>query len=366
MDSNAEISITCHENEVPDFIEAELERLYGNIFSSMRQFRIYGWTGGNTGTYVVRRGEAIVTLLLFERDGRTLRVKNEGIKLPAAEIERFTEYMFARYPQIEVIAFKAIETDIRRCDRPLQRFNHLEDLILPLPATVEAYQASLKQNVRRNIKRYTERLARQYPGHEYRVYEKDELDAQLVRDIIEFNRARMAGKNIASLIDDEEAARIIELVRQAGLVGVIRIDGRLCAGAVSFQSGGNYFLNVLAHDPQYDEFGLGLLCCYQTICACIRRGGGEFHFLWGRYNYKFMLGATQRDLDNILLYRSRPHMLRNAGTAWHALREGCRRQVQIWFKYGEGRLSQQARKLVDRLRSMRRDEGESLTAARAR
>ena len=32
----------CYEHEIPPFVEAELDRLYGARFSSMRHFRIYG------------------------------------------------------------------------------------------------------------------------------------------------------------------------------------------------------------------------------------------------------------------------------------------------------------------------------------
>lgn len=361
--NSSDATIACYENEVPDFVEPELERLYGNIFSSLLQFRVYGWTPGRTSTYVAQRDGEPTAILLFERDERRARVMNEVITLDSAELDRFVNHVFSTCASVSVIEFKAIETAVRRFAFPYQRFNHLEDLALALPATVDAYHASLGKNTRRNIRRHLDRLGRAFPSYCFEVYEKDAMDPQLVREIIEFNRARMADKNIVSIIDEEETRRIIRLVRESGLVGVVKIDGRLCAGAISFQSGSNYFLNVLAHDPRYDDYWLGFLCCYNTICECIARGGKEFHFLWGRYDYKFLLGAVQRDLDNIVIYRNRMQFVRNSDIAWRIAREGYLRRLKVWLKYGDSFLSQRARRLAERLRSLKRSIAE-LPAAR--
>jgi hypothetical protein len=362
----SQAAISCHENEIPTFVEPELERLYGNIFSSLRQFRIYGWTPGRTSTYVVRENGELKTILLFEREGARLRVMNEVIALDSAELERFVQYVFSTFESVSVIAFKAIQTDIRRFPFPYQRFNHIEDMTLTLPPTVDAYHASLGKNTRRNIRRHLDRLGRDFPSYRFEILEKDAVDPQLVRDIIEFNRARMADKNIVSIIDEEETRRIIRLVQECGLVGVVTIDGRLCAGAISFRSGSNYFLNVLAHDPRYDDYWLGFLCCYMTINECIARGGDEFHFLWGRYGYKFLLGAVQRDLDNVIIYRSRAQLLRNADFASRIAYEGNLRRLKVWLKYDDGVLSQHARRLMERLRTFKRSITELSGARRDR
>jgi hypothetical protein len=350
----SQAAISCHENEIPAFVELELERLYGNIFSSLRQFRIYGWAPGRTSTYVVRDNGEPKAILLFEREGPRLRVMNEVITLDSPELERFVRYVFSTFKSVSVIAFKAIQTDIHRFPFPYQRFNHIEDMTLTLPPTVDAYHASLGKNTRRNIRRHLDRLGRNFPSYRFEVYEKDAMDPQLVRDIIEFNRARMADKNIISIIDEDETQRIIRLVQECGLVGVVTIDGRLCAGAISFRSGSNYFLNVLAHDPRYDDYWLGFLCCYMTICECIARGGKEFHFLWGRYDYKFLLGAIQRDLDNVVIYRNRAQLVRNADFASRIAYEGYLRRLKVWLKYGDSVLSQHARRLMEWLRSIKR------------
>ena len=348
-----EINITCYDNEVPSFVEAEMDRLYGNIFSSLLEFRVYGWVAGTTSTYVVARNRQIITLLLFKRDHGRIQVLNETIRISAEDMQRFATFAFGRYPEVQTISFKAIETDGGELGFPHQRFNHLEDITLRLPASTEQYLASLGKNTRRNIKRYTDRLIRTFPNCHFDVYEGSSVRDEDVRAMIQFNHDRMADKNIVSVIDEEETRRIIRLVKGCGLLGIMTIDGQIVAGALSYRAGSNYFLNVLAHAPRYDDYWVGFLCCYRTICECIARGGTEFHFLWGRYDYKFTLGAVRRDLDNVTLYRSWMHVARHAGLALQQARDGYARQVKLWVKYGDTTMSRRARQLMQHLQKAR-------------
>lgn len=348
------VTASCYDNEVPAFVEAEIERLYGNIFSSLLEFRIYGWSGANTGTYVERTNGKITTLIVFERRHGRVRVLNQGIRIGEDELNRFAQHLFSMDESIQLISLKAIETDLRHSPFPIQRFNHLEDLALALPTTTQEYLASLGKNTRRNIKRYMDRLTRRFPSFRFEVRECADVDESDIRSLIAFNRLRMAEKKVVANIDEEETKHIVSLAQACGLVGVARIDGRICAGAVSYRAGDNYFLNLLSHDPAYDDYWVGFLCCYLTMCACISHGAREFHFLWGRYEYKYALGAVQRDLDNVTVYRSWLHVMLNAQTAWAAAREGYLRRAKLWIKYDERPLSRQVRKLVETVFALRR------------
>jgi hypothetical protein len=326
-----DITIACYENDIPSFVEAELDRLYGSIFTSLPHIRIYGGPLGTIHTYVVRRGTKVITLLMFRREKGKVRVINEVIRLDEAAINRFADYIFATYKAVNVIAFKAIQTHVRRPAFPCQVVNALEDIVLSLPASAQEYLASLGKNTRRNIRRYMEKTKRAFPLFSFQAFEKGAVSEQHVRDIISLNRARMAEKNKESPIDAEETSRIISLVRKCGLVGVATIDGRVCAGAISYRAGNNYFLSILAHDPAYDEYWLGILTCYLTVCECIARGGKEFHFLWGRYEYKFTLLAVQRDLDNLVVYRSPAQQLMNGDLVIRTALDAYRRRAHLWL-----------------------------------
>jgi hypothetical protein len=324
-------TISFYENSVPSFMEAELERLYAHIHSSLAQFKVYGDLIDTTSTYVVEKDGKLTHALLFQVRKTEVRVLNEQINIDSKEINRFAAHIFQTYKQVDTIIFHAVKAETAAIAFPHQQFNCTEDIVVTLPKTSELYLASLGKNTRRNVRRYMDRLMRSFPTFRYDFYEKEDIDAAQLRQIIGFNRSRMAGKQKVSTIDDEEEDRIIRLAKVCGLVGVATIDGRVCAGGIGYRAGENYFLNVIAHDPAYDGYWIGILCCYLSICECIARGCKEFHFLWGRYEYKFALGSVQRDLDHLVIYRSHFHLFLNGPKAIRIAFTGYVRMVKFWI-----------------------------------
>jgi hypothetical protein len=350
------VTVACYQNHIPPFIEAEMERLYQNLFSSMLQFRVYGALDGAVNSYVVWKDREVISVFLFVRESGRVQVLNEVIRIGQDDVERFANYLFSAFPDIEVISFRAVRLEIERLSYPSQRFNYSEDIVLELPPSVEAYHNSLGKNTRRNIKRYTERLMRTFPSFSFTLSEGEEVDRRDVREIVRMNHARMAGKHKVSMIDDQETDRIITLVQEKGMVGVARIDGRVVAGTICYRFGENFFLSVIAHDPQYDHYWLGILCCYQTIRACIARGGKEFHFLWGKYEYKFTLLATPRDLDNLDVYRSWAKLATNSDVVLQSTLRGMKRRATIALHdlaHGNSRFSRLVLRALNQLRNMR-------------
>jgi len=296
------------------------------VFSSLTQFRIYNGIDGNTHTYVAQSSRGTEAILLFRMGGRRVQVLNEQIAMEASEINRFVRHVFDTWPEIDVVRFPAILADAAGLDRPHQKYYRTEDIVLTLPPTAEDYLAALGKATRKNLKYHGNRLKRNFPALAFKVWVDGAIPEAGVRDIIELNRARMATKNKASEIDDEEASRLAQLVRQGGLVSAMILDGRVVAGTVCSRVGANYFMHINAHDPAYDDARMGKLCCYMTICDCIQRGGKEFHFMWGRFEYKYLLLGVQRDYDELTIYRSRVRMLLHGASAFRIAYSGYARE----------------------------------------
>jgi hypothetical protein len=344
-------TISVFENEIPAYVECELVRLYGNLYSSILNLRIHEKLH-HVSTYVVQQGADITTLLLFKIEHGRVTVLNEVIHLSEEQIEQFASTIFARLPHAKTIVFTSIITAKLHTNFIVQRINWLEDIVVLLPDSEEKYLTGLGKNTRRNIKRYSNKLHADFPTIEYELREREMVKEDDIRAIIQLNEARMADKKKVPSIKEIDAIRMIQLVRQCGLVCFARIDGNLCAGAISYRVGKNYFLTVLAHHPDYNDYSLGILCCKQIIAECIRQGAQEFHFLWGRYDYKYALGGVQHDLDRIIIYRSAWQVLFNASlvltTAW----KGYRRKIKLWLQdseHDEHTLIQLARRLILRL-----------------
>lgn len=323
-------SVEFYPDEIPAFVEPELIRLYGSIFSSLEHFRIYGGTDG-ISTYVARDSSSVVSIMLYRIEGRKAYVLNEFILLDEQEIMRFTKAIFTAHPALCMVSFNAVELSLAKLPFPSQRFNCSEDIALALPPTPDAYLALLGKATRKNIKHHLSRLKRYHPSLRFETREAGEIDAAEVNDIIALNRMRMAEKQKTSYLDDAESERLLHLAMSCGMVTMMRIGGHICAGAICARVNGNYFSYVTAHDPAYDAYRLGTLCCYLTICEAIARGGREFHLLWGRYQYKYLLAGVQRNLDHLDIYRTRLDYIRHGATvlknAWHARL----RQAKFWL-----------------------------------
>lgn len=342
------IDTSLHLYEIPAFAEDELERLYENIYASMKEWRVTSELRSDVSAYVERKSGIVTALYLFRVCGREARVLNEGIRIESAEAERFSVAVFAACPGVGVITFHAVRCTVHRLRYPCHRYECLEDIVLKLPASGDAYLAKMGSATRSYIKRYLNKARRSLPSFQHDVTFGADIDTQELREVIAFNKLRMEGKGKEQGIDERELQRILALAKECGMLSVVRIDGKIRAGTINFRIGDNYFLEVIAHDPAYNEFRLGTLCCYLTICECIARNGSEYHFLWGPQEYKFRLQGVQEELDHLTIYRSRWHAMLCAGMVMQNLRREWSRKGRSWLRRasegesGAGRLLNQA------------------------
>jgi hypothetical protein len=343
-------NITFYENEIPDFVASEMDRLYENIFSSASKFHIDG-RALNATTYAHRREGRVTTILVFQRYENRVEVINECIELDENDIQRFSNAIFLRYRGVSFITFYAVKATVEKLTFPYQCFTCLEDIVLNLPVSPELYLLSLGKSTRQNISHYSKVIQRHLPSFEFKICASQDLTDVLIRKIIRFSCARISAKNQVSLHDEENTQKLVQLICQHGFVGVATIDGQVCAGAICSKLDTNYFLHVLAHDPLYDRYSLGTLCCYLTIRASIVNGGKTFHFLWGRMDYKYRLLGVQNDLQRVVVYRSHLQLFLNGAYAINIAFKGMGRRVKHWLLepgHRDWRISRVAIRLEER------------------
>jgi hypothetical protein len=333
MTSWVEAIYSCSD-EAPVFLEQELNRLYGIRYSWLPYFRLYG-SWDQVRAYVASRAGVAVAVFLFRCENGRAVVLNEGMKLSQEDVNRFTSYLFRNHESLSVVAFNYVEADGHRFAFPFQRAACGQDSVLELPATAEAYTASLARGTRLTLTRRLERIRRELPGFAFAVYEKQDVPVQIIRELIRLERVRQARKGQVSQVDATEEERIIAYVALCGFVSAATRDGRVCAGAITYRHGSNFTARMLAHDPDCGGYRLGFVCAYLTICACIMAGDSRyFYFGWGQNDYKHHLGGAERQLVNLSLFRSRLHVLGNAGTALGVLVDDCafrlRRLLETW------------------------------------
>jgi hypothetical protein len=325
-----EVRISCYDNEVPAFAGPEIDRLYGHLCCSLSFFEMAKQIDG-ASTYAVRKGGKLITILLYTRTENDVTVISEFARIDEEEIRRFADYMFSRFDSVKVVSFRKLQADIHALGYPWHAAVCSEDMIVTLPPTVKEYEAAVGKNMRRNIKRYTNALVKNFPSYRYRVCLKDEISEQDIRDIVALSCRRMKSKNIVARFTEEETQWIVDFSKKCGIAGVATIDGEVCAGAIGFRIGENFFMYVIAHDLKYNDYSLGILCYYHTICEGIARGGKRFHLLQGRYGYKYRLLADRQDIVELDIYRSRVHALACGRKIFKKEVAGRIRQAKQWL-----------------------------------
>jgi hypothetical protein len=325
-----EATYSCTD-EAPAFLEQELERLYGTRYSCLPCFKLYGgWS--QVRAYVARRAGVAVAVFLFRCEQGRAIVLNEGMRVSEDDANRFASYLFRNHDGVSQVVFHFVEAGARRFAFPFQRAACGEDTVLELPATAEAYHASLGGAARAILQQRLNRIRRELPAFRFAVHEAQDVPLEHIRDIIRLHRRSMLAKGMRAAIDQVEEERIIAYVALCGFVTVATSKGRVCAGAITYRLGSNFTARILAHDPTYGSYRLGLTCAYLTICECIKAGNSRyFYFGWGEHAYKHDLGARDRELVHLSLFRSRLHLLRHAGPVIGALLGGLAFRARRWL-----------------------------------
>jgi hypothetical protein len=325
-----------HRWPLPDYIWPALERCYRSIYCSESQLRNSGGITPRIEAWVARRDGCISAVILFERYQYQIRVLNEVFVLSAQVLGEFADAVFAQYPKIHMIRIHAV----RIAALPKQYISLSvavsDDYLLKLPASAEQWRRSLSARTREKLRYYLRRAQQRVPTFSFRTFGADEIRLAQIKQIIQFNRARMQVKGKRFGMSATEEHQICQLMLERGQLSIIEIDGQPCAGLLCTLVDGEVFMHVIAHDPAYDDLRLGLLCCALTIEDAIAKGCQQFHFLWGLYDYKTRLGGEREVLSQVLVFRDtwslvqQPGILASQALAWirASSRAWVRRQRQ--------------------------------------
>ena len=305
-------TITCFEHQVPPSVAKELDQLYQHLHSSLLHYGVRR-KAQQASTYIVRKEGKARVILLFTRSDATIHVVNEMIDIEPEEIQRFAAFIFAKFASVDVISFSLIGKEVGALHYPHHQYDGSEDIVLTLPATPDAYLASMSPKMRRNIRYCLRMIARDNPSFRCETTFGDQINVQHVHDLIALKKSNIGAKNLKFGISDEEIAWMTTDAKPFAQVTVVIIDGKVCGGAINLRVEDNFFGQIICYDPAYKKYSLGILCTYLTICDQISMGGVESHLCWGRYGYKYKLLGVQRDRASLDIYRSRTAYWRRAG-----------------------------------------------------
>lgn len=324
-----------HEQSVPEFAAQALDRLYGSLYASFSHLSLSDTAQPAPHTWVGYRHGEVVGVLLFRLRVDQVFLLTEMFCLEQAVADAFSRAVFARFREIKTIHFNAISLSGPLTGWPLQHYAFSENYVIRLPQTVDQYRASIGKSTRKTLRGYGNRLHRDFPDFSWDVRAVGEMRAHELRSVIRqlhrFKRDSLAARGKLAEISRRETARLLILARHAGLIGIARIGDRVCGGSLACRIGGNYVMLLSAADPALASYRLGILCCFWSICDCIRAGGRECHLLWGRYQYKTQLLGEPRSLLRLTIYRSRLRMALSPLLVIGILMAATRYRLRDWL-----------------------------------
>ena len=324
-----------HEQSVPEFAAQALDRLYGSLYASFSHFSLSDTAQPAPHTWVGYRHGEVVGVLLFRLRVDQVFLLTEMFCLEQAVADAFSRAVFARFREVKTIHFNAISLSGTLTGWPLQHYAFSENYVIRLPQTVDQYRASIGKSTRKTLRGYGNRLHRDFPDFSWDVRAVGEMRAHELRSVIRqlhrFKRDSLAARGKLAEISRRETARLLILARHAGLIGIARIGDRVCGGSLACRIGGNYVMLLSAADPALASYRLGILCCFWSICDCIRAGGRECHLLWGRYQYKTQLLGEPRSLLRLTIYRSRLRMALSPLLVIGILMAATRYRLRDWL-----------------------------------
>lgn len=359
-DALVDIVSEIHEYAVPAFAAAALDRLYGSLYASLRHLELCDAARPTPHTWIgYRRGE-VVGVLLFRMRGLQAVVLTEMMDLGQDIAAEFCRAVFSRFAYAEAACFNAISLPRPLSGLVLQQYAFSENYVIELPARVDDYANALGKSTRKTLRGYGNRLQRDHPGMRWDVMQGSDMRGdelrRFVRQLQQFKRASMAARGKRAEASRRDTARMLKLASETGLLGIARIDGRIVGGSLACRVGDNYVMLLSAADPALESYRLGMLCCFWSVCDCIRVGARECHLLWGRYQYKTQLLGQPRSLYRLTVYRSPLQMALSpssvVGMSWMSVRYRARNWLLERTREREGRVSRVASVMLEFARAV--------------
>ena len=183
-----------------------------------------------------------------------------------------------------------------------------EDVVpgLSLPESWDAYLSSLSRKDRHELRRKLRRLSSETEYRCYTCSSPDELD----QDLESFFQLMADSQEAKSRFLTPERQKFFGHVAQKmASLGFLRLfflelQGERVATVMCFDYGPVRFLYNSGFNPNYGYYSVGLLLKALCVKDAIENGRKYFDFLRGPEAYKYDLGATDRQLYEMVVKRS--------------------------------------------------------------
>ena len=182
--------------------------------------------------------------------------------------------------------------------------------VIDLPATWDAYLASLDKKQRHEIRRKMRRIEREADVHWYIVYQGRDL-AEEIEAFIELHQKSSADKD--DFMDEQmkDFFRAVAHVLQPSgwlQLAFIEVDGQKAASMLNFDYEDAILVYNSGYDPQHRaHLSPGIVLLAYCIQHAIELERAKFDFLRGDEPYKYRFGARETKVYRLVIVREGDH-----------------------------------------------------------
>jgi hypothetical protein len=213
----------------------------------------------------------------------------------------------------QTVSFYALNSSLHEFRYPFQQSAAIEENIVPLPPTKDAYIASLRGQFRKQLLVAEENIKNAFPSYEVKHYARNKISPEVVTEILALVKQRTIVKGIADYTDAIDRNALEQTLSRYGEVVVCTIGNKVCSGSISFRVDKRSFLTISAYDSAYNAYMLGNLVWISAISRAIDNKCEECWMMGGSAEHKARFRAQRTIFNSITVYRSGFHAVTN----WH-------------------------------------------------
>ena len=176
--------------------------------------------------------------------------------------------------------------------------------VLSFPDSFSSYVASLGKNMREQIKRYPKRLEKNF-AVSYEMAQSAEEVQSALDDLFTLHGKRWRARGQTGVLVLPRRQKFHRALcedlraRDALRLWTLRCDHRAACVLLCYFHANRYFFFIGGFEPELMRWSVGTCLFARVFQHAIEEGASEFDFLRGAEEYKYRLGAIDRDYKTI-------------------------------------------------------------------
>lgn len=183
----------------------------------------------------------------------------------------------------------------------LQLLRTESDWILNLPESIDEYLKVLGKTTRKHLKNYIQKLESSFQS-EIKILTGTEISMGLFTELYELHKKRWKKNGKEITIQEDDIIRRFELARSNGIIFTRWKEGRIISGTLNYLHQSDAYLSLIAHDPEFDEYHLGLITVFDTLKYFIEKKFRNYNLHFRHSPFKTRLGAKEHPYFNLFVF----------------------------------------------------------------